>query len=519
VYTITPEPVQAASPLQLVAVADKGSSDRCNGKDWLAIGNPSSKDVSIAGYKLSDSKGLGGVDAFTFPEGVMIPGGESVFMCQDDADSFVFGVGDDDVITLYTPASEVVDTTALGGGSGGGGQGRVWTRGADGAWGYVGNTATGALAWAAAAEFYSDNVVPEISVVVSDAKWASMTKCGKTSPTPNFFGRLDWDSTPECDYHNATCRIKYSLYNQEMPCSVRRKGSWSYRPMENKPSLKVKLANEWMGMKKFTFNNMYQDGGSLHERMAYAMYRVAGITAPRANHARVDFRKSSSQARHQMYLNLEGYNDKRYWEHRGIENHTLWEVQGPLLDSHPLSNGIYRGVGVWKGMRGLETLRCKRGCEGSPETRLKEVLSVNQPGSDSESLAKLWAKLDKDQFFRLMSVDRIISHGDGPCQKANNMWLRRSKAGKFFVLPWGLDKGFRSSSTKVAGYCSDSMLQSCLRNTGCAKDYQKVFSQTKKALGAQKTTLLSLANLAAKQTGKDVRSNIKSVITALGKYV
>ena len=176
-------------------------------------------------------------------------------------------------------------------------------------------------------------------------------------------------------------------------------------------------------MKKFTFNGM-QGKGHLNERVSYRMYQLAGITAPRANHARVDFRKASSEVRRPMYLNLEGYNDKRFWEDRGAdaEDSTLWELQGPLPGWHPLANdGNKRPWPIWKGARGLKSLWCKRGCEGSPENRLQEILSVNQPGSDSESLARLWAKLDKDHFVRLMSVDRIVAHFDGPCNKANMM--------------------------------------------------------------------------------------------------
>jgi len=356
---------------------------------------------------------------------------------------------------------------------------------------------------------------------VSDANWANMERCDQSIQSQTTGYR--WDSAPACDYHNATCRIKFSLYDQEMPCSVRRKGSYSLAAMGATPSLKVKLANEWMGMKKFTFNAMKQDRGYLRERMAYAMYRMAGVTAPRANHASVDFRKSSSQARDRMYLNLEGYNDRRFWEDRGAgaENGTVWELQGPLPIWHPLAyNGQWRPFPKWGGMAGLESLWCKEGCEGSPEARLKELLSVNQPSSGSESLARLWGKLDKDQFLRLMSVDRIITHWDGPA-KNNNMWLWRDSTGMFFMLPWGLDQTFKSDTIHDTGP-QPSMLKACLQNTDCAKDYRDVFLQTAKALGAQETALLSLANLAAKQAGKassyglsTSHENIYGIITAL----
>ena len=68
----------------------------------------------------------------------------------------------------------------------------------------------------------------------------------------------------------------------------------------------------------------------IRQLCAFSLY-MAGITvtAPRANHARVDFRKSSSQARDRTYLNLEGYNDRRFWEDRcaGMENGTVWALR------------------------------------------------------------------------------------------------------------------------------------------------------------------------------------------------
>jgi len=91
------------------------------------------------------------------------------------------------------------------------------------------------------------------------------------------------------------------------------------------------------------------------------------------------------------------------------------------------------------------------------------------------------------------------------------------------VLPWGMDRSFEFSegSIQSESYCSNSILQNCLQNTGCAKDYRDVFLKTAKALGAQKTALLSLANLAASQAGRNEGDNpiwIRHIITALGKY-
>ena len=89
------------------------------------------------------------------------------------------------------------------------------------------------------------------------------------------------------------------------------------------------------------------------------------------------------------------------------------------------------------------------------------------------------------------------------------------------MLPWGLDQTFKSDTIHDTGP-QPSMLRACLQNTDCAKDYRDVFLQTAKALGAQETALLSLANLAAKQAGKassyglsTSHENIYGIITAL----
>ena len=109
------------------------------------------------------------------------------------------------------------------------------------------------------------------------------------------------------------------------------------------------------------------------------------------------------------------------------------------------------------------------------------------------------------------------------------------------MLPWGLDQGLKSSNIESESFCSDPMLQICLKDTNCRNDYRVVFLQVAKALGTQGTALLTLAKLAAKQVGKDGAScsnefptsckfcgiatsceqshkNIETIITSLGEH-
>lgn len=189
-----------------------------------------------------------------------------------------------------------------------------------------------------ATEFYADNIMPQITVTLIQAHWDLLATCTrltiKQQPRPR-----------ECDYHDATCDIAYASYSAALPCLVRRKGSYSWRPMRQRPALKIKLVSAWRGMRRFTLNNMVQDSGQLNERVGYRMYSMVGLTAPRANLARVALRIEGTPRLFSNYLNLESYNDQRFLTERFVnsENGTLYDHMG--------GNGFKANA-----------FKCKRGC-------------------------------------------------------------------------------------------------------------------------------------------------------------
>ena len=75
------------------------------------------------------------------------------------------------------------------------------------------------------------------------------------------------------------------------PIGLRTKGENSWRPFDEKSSLKVDFnrydggPDRFLGLKGVTFNAMNEDYSMMHERVAYRMYRAAGVPAVRANHA------------------------------------------------------------------------------------------------------------------------------------------------------------------------------------------------------------------------------------------
>jgi len=226
----------------------------------------------------------------------VLAAGSSLTLCKDAEGSFQFGVGSGDIIALRDAGGSVVDTTQLG--SGGLGFNSVWAR-AGSQWAY---TAVGQLyvcmngvlepgeqcdtgvpdegcsasckELAARGIFYADSTVPAITVSLGQKDWDSLSSC------PQGGAKKDPPSK-NCDYHPADCHLQFSKTDVVLTCLVRRKGSFSWRKMTEKPSLKIKLVKEWRGMKKFTLNNMVQDQTGIHERMAYGMYNMIGVPAPR----------------------------------------------------------------------------------------------------------------------------------------------------------------------------------------------------------------------------------------------
>jgi len=120
----------------LTAVADKGSTDRCDGEDWVELANIGDTEVALNGYTLHDDKGAGDSKAFLFGADNTIAAGATITLCKDTEGSFEFGIGGDDTVTLRDANGEVVDTSGKLGDQGA--LNYVWTRGSPaGDWGYV----------------------------------------------------------------------------------------------------------------------------------------------------------------------------------------------------------------------------------------------------------------------------------------------------------------------------------------------------------------------------------------------
>lgn len=111
------------------------------------------------------------------------------------------------------------------------------------------------------------------------------------------------------------------------PVGVRVKGENSYLPITQKASLKVSFdryvdGGVFLGMEEITLNNMSNDYSMMHERVAYWMYRAAGVPAARANHAWVTMNGDG----YGLFTNVETVNEDLIRRWYTNPDGTLFEV-------------------------------------------------------------------------------------------------------------------------------------------------------------------------------------------------
>jgi hypothetical protein len=403
---------------------------------------------------------------------------------------------------------------AGGGWAGAGGSG---TAGAF-AGGQLPGTAAGASGGAAAPpsfELLFDSAqLPSFYLTIPDASWQQLADCDG--------GELASDTPPpECDYQPATFHAEYDeapqdgveqrMESDEIPIGVRLKGRASFQPIDGKPAFKIKfteLAGErFLGLSRLTLNNMVQDPSSLRERIAYRVYRDAGLAAPLANSARVYVQRGEGAGYEYfgLYANVQTL-DRRFVEQ------AFGEVGGAAGNLYDTKNSIYftdfdrsRGrdqAGPEPGMQeqrfALETN------DSMPDTSdltaaIDAIYVEDVEAAAGALLATASPVIDVDQWLRVSAAQALIADWDGFAGARNNYKAYRDLvSGKFVILPWGTDQTFGYTSR---GYSpnwhyalehdtSDRQrplfLMRCLADSAdCANRYARIVAEVAASFDAQ----------------------------------
>lgn len=305
-------------------------------------------------------------------------------------------------VTACSPASSSVDGgSAAGGGSSGGSAIQSVDAG----------DPTAAL-------FDPDHLV-DVRIEVAPADWELLR-----NQTRDLFTLLSGNCTSQpFPSPFTTFDATVTVDGTRLPQSTVKKKGFLGSLSVNRPSLKLKFdANvpkqKVSGLDAMTLNNAQQDPSVVRQCLGYALFRKAGLRAPRCNFAHV-FVNGTDLG---VYAHVEAIDNDFLERHFTKKSGALYE--GTLSDFTPTYVG---------------TFDSKNAADRSDLDRVTAALLA----TDGELETKLSAVLDLDQFFDFWAMETLLRHWDGYAGNTNNFFLYDDPAtGRFTFIPWGADAVF-----------------------------------------------------------------------------
>lgn len=251
---------------------------------------------------------------------------------------------------------------------------------------------------------------------------------------------------------------------------IRLKGSvgGSFRKLTEKAAFKIKFkkADAFFGLRKMTLNNMVQDPSMIHETLAYAAFRVAGVPASRTGYAYVRVNGNDFG----LYLNLENLDNvalARIFNSFDSKTQHLYEGER----GHDVSPGEAPEFEIDEGEEDRADLEAL-------------IEATNSEGEDSWS-ERVAPNADLSEMTKMWAVEKYIDHWDGysghaePGQeRPNNYYLYSDPMGRFQMLPWGADQtwiptiGVETPGREVTFDGEGGVLfNKCLEDQACFRAY------------------------------------------------
>ncbi|HEU4737924.1 MAG TPA: CotH kinase family protein [Solirubrobacterales bacterium] len=245
-------------------------------------------------------------------------------------------------------------------------------------------------------------------------------------------------------------------FTAPLTAGIRLKGDSTFRDLGGKAAFKVKFnefvkGQRFLGLKNLTLNNMVQDPSMVHEALAYAAFRAAGVPAPRTGYA--DVRVNGEEFG--VHLNLETLDD------------VFLERLFGSFEEPP--QHLYEGafeVDVLPGEAG--EFEVDEGEEGSRSDleALIEAVAATSPGF-SDRVAGL---ADLEEMTRMWAVERYVGHWDGYSTQPHNYYLYSDPLGEFQMLPWSTDQTWALPQLGF-GPPGAALFESCFADSACRSLY------------------------------------------------
>jgi spore coat protein H len=243
----------------------------------------------------------------------------------------------------------------------------------------------------------------------------------------------------EFEYVPADVRVGGETFSE---VGLRYKGSGTYLVSQYRAKRSFKIdfdrndaRQTFHGHAKLNLNSGVMDASKVREALAYAVFRAAGVPAPRTAFAEVR-------------LTVPGKYDSEY-----LGYYTVVEQ----VDKRFLRTHFGDGDGLLlkpEGIRGLPHFGDDLGAyeanyipkdapaEGAWE-RLIELTRLINKADEAEFREKIGAYLDVESFGRYLAANVMLSSLDGFVGMGHNYYLYLSpKTGRFTFMPWDLDLAF-----------------------------------------------------------------------------
>lgn len=224
--------------------------------------------------------------------------------------------------------------------------------------------------------------------------------------------------------------------------AVRFKGNGTFMGarMSDKKSLKVDL-NEFVkgqklaGLGKLNLHNNTTDASWMNEPLSYALYRAAGVPAPRTSYARV--RVNAPGAHDNTYLGLYSIveNPDNNWAEANFGT-----KKGAIFK--PVTPTLFRYLGDdWKAYN--QIYDPKNDVTEKQKRRVQDFAKLLTDANDADFARRVSEFIDVDEFSRFMAVTVWLSTLDSILTLGQNYVVYlHPKTDKFQFVPWDLDHSF-----------------------------------------------------------------------------
>lgn len=421
---------------EILADNDSVSMDEALGfDDWVEIYNASDESVTLTGWGLAND---GGEAEWFFPVGeALAPGEHRVVWLDDDPSqgplhaSFNLDA-EQSSLGLFAPDGTLVD-----------------------AWWVVDQPDDVVLG-----RFPSGGAFRALSIIATPGNGNPVDPGLSLDPSDALFpdgGLIRLDLTLSAE----SAALLSSVDEIEVPAGLGFEGAYlevtlaikgaigSDRSLSDKAAFRVDLddivpGQRLRGLEGLTLNNMVQDPSGVHEMLAYALFREAGVPAPRVAHVELWM----NGAYRGLYLNVESPDDQ--FLERWFDDPTgnLYEgAYGPDLNA----SGVFSLELDEQGIN-----------DPVDRSELRPIVALLDGPATEAAMVEFEALVDLDRTLPMLAGEVILSHWDGYFYYPNNYRIYHEPAtGKITLLPWGVDQtfggagGIHSPSGDVAEWCLD----------------------------------------------------------------